>query len=384
MSLTYSAVNNDNARYPLGSKRFFTIRDIVGDTSNPSGGYSITPQAVGLQSRIDGARMIGLNAALPAGVGDVQWDQANQKLLILAGQIPPFIPKEVMSVTSHAGRLAYVPGYIIAAAAIAGGTTGPLRIIPVGETPATGQVAINLVTGACVFAAADAVTSAVFTYIPLGVGPFIEANRVVDESNTGTNDTTRDLANRAALIQYVWNDTAGTLPTLIPVGEAPASGEAAIDINNAGATTITVNAAQDDATYKITYWKFSALGVDDFAWADQADITIASTSLFAFADDLAVPPNGIWIPGFGNVLVGEATATNKQAVLVPPGVAGGANIAVYYPTAGKITLTAGDGYTTIEVPSILLNPGVVQPNGGEAPAGTRLTGLSVRMMFIGQ
>lgn len=384
MSLTFSVVNNDYAKHPFGNKRFYTIRDVVGDTAHPSGGYAISPQSVGLNSRIDGARLIGLNAALPAGVNDVVWDQANQKFQAISGQIPPLVPKEVVTVGSHAGRLAYVPGYIIAAAAVAGGTTGPLRIIPVGETPATGQVAVNLVTGACVFATADAVTSAVFTYIPLGVGPFIEANRVVDESNAGTNDTTRDLANRAALIQYVWNDTAGSLPTLVPVGEAPGSGEAAIDINNSGTTTITVNAGQDDATYKITYWKFSALGVDDFAWTDQADITITSTSLFAFADDLAVPPNGIWIPGFGNVIVGEATATNKQAILVPPGVTGGANIGVYFPTLGKITLTAGDGYTTIELPYVLLNPGVVQPNDGQVPAGFNLSSLNVRMMFIGQ
>jgi hypothetical protein len=383
MSLSFSVVNNDYAKHPLGNKRFFTIRDVAGDSAHPNGGYAISPQSVGLNSRIDGARLIGLNAALPAGVGDVVWDQANQKFQAVAGQIPPLVPKEVVTVTSHAGRLAYVPGYIIAAAAIAGGTTGPLRIIPVGETPATGQVAVNLVTGAMVFATADAVTSAVFTYIPLGIGPFIEANRVVDEARTAAANTF-NFANRAALIQYVWNDTGNNLPAIQPVGEAPGSTQIAIDIQNSGNTTVTTNASQGTDNFKVTYWKFSALGLDDFAWTDQADITITSTSLFAFADDLAVPPNGIWIPGFGNVIVGEATTTNKQAVLVPAGVTGGANIAVYFPTLGKITLTAGDGYTTIELPYIFLNPGVVRPIDGQVPAGFNLSSLNVRMMFIGQ
>lgn len=384
MSLTFSFPLDVPSPHNLGDV-FFQIAKLTGDSSAPSGGYSITPGKLGFPREIIGAHLLGFEGTQLPTVSGLTWDADNSKLTIQAsGNIPVMIPKELVTVTTHTGRLAYVPGYIIAAAATAGGTTGSLRIIPVGETPATKQVAVNLVTGALTFATADAVTAAAFTYIPLGVGPFIEANRVVDESNTGTDDTTRDTANRAALIQYFWNDTAGTLPTMIPVGESPASGEVACDINNSGATTFTVNAAQDDATYKITYWKFSAIGIDDYVWTDQADITITSTSLYAFADDLAVPPNGVWVGGFGNVLVGEATATNHQAIMVPPGISGGANIGVYYPTQGKITLTGSDGYTTLEMPYILINPGVVKANAGQVPAGTNLSTMKARVLFIGR
>jgi hypothetical protein len=363
---------------------FAAIVDVTFDSAYPSGGYSITPGKFKFPSRIFGAQQLGWGASSPlSGVGRIGWDSVNNKLQVFASGADEFMKIETVTITSNAGRLSRVPGYIVAARAI-GTTSGSLRIIPVGETPATKQVAVNLATGAVATFATDAVTSIVFVYIPLGVGPFIEANRVVDESNTGTNDTTRDLANRAALIQYVWNDTAGTLPTLIPVGESPGSGEAAIDINNSAVTTITVNAAQDDATYKITYWKFSALGLDKFGWTDQADITITSTSLFAFADDLAVPPNGIWVPGFGNVMVGEATATNHQAILVDPSGTPATDVATYHPFTGKIVPTSGDGYTTFEMPYVLLNAANCPPLGGEIPAGFNLTSMVARMLFFGR
>lgn len=378
--------------FPFGRQRinygnkFGTIVDVTGDSSFVSGGYSITKDKVGLLHHIEGAMNLGFVGAAPSVVSGLAWDNTNKKLQFLAGQIPSIVPSETMTVTSSAGRLAYAPGYIIAARASVGGTTGSLRIIPAGQAPATKQVAVNLVTGTCTFFATDAVTAAVFTYIPLGVGAFIEANRVVDEAivfGSGAGDTF-NLANRAALIQYIWNTTSSThLPPIQPVGESPATNQIAIDINNSGATTITNNNAQDTNAGLATYWKFSALGTAPYAWTDQADITITSTTLFAFADDLAVPPNGIWVPGFGNVIVGEATATNHQAVLVDAAGTAATDVAVYDPILGKIVPVVGDGYTTIEVPYVIFNPGAFQPNGGELPAGTNLSAVTARLLFIG-
>lgn len=377
MSLTYTTPDNIR-RHNLGD-RFYSFRDILFDSAYPSGGYSVTPAKAGFDQEILGAVCLGFNAAQPAGIALPQWDVANSKVLVPSTAPPELFKIETVTVASHVGRLARVPGYIVTARASAGGTTGALRIIPVGETPATGQVAVNFATGALTFATADAVTAAIFTYIPLGVGPFIEANRVVDESNAGANDTTRDLANRAGLIQYIWNDTAGTLPTLIPVGESPGSGEAAVDFDNSGATTITVNAAQDDATYKITYWKHSALTA--YGWTDQADIAVTS-NVAAFGE--IFDTGAILIPSYGNVIVAEATATNKQAIAVDRGGSAAANVAVYDPILNKLTFDNGDSITTAELAYILLSAAQMGANGETVPVGANLSSLNCRFMFIGR
>lgn len=370
MALTYSNIGKPDS---IGRRKVQPTL-ITFDSSYARGGESVGASGSGLNissSRIIGVEILGKNAF---GRGfNVEYDYANTKLLVTQ-PTPSLVVEESVTISSHTGTMNRVPGYILSIHASAGGTTGACDVIPVGETPATTQCAVNFLTGGLTFATADAVTTALVTYIPLGVGPFIEANRVIDESNAGTNDTTRDLANRAALIQYVWNDTAGTLPTLIPVGESPASGEAAIDINNSGATTITVNAAQDDATYKITYWKHSAIGAA-YGWTDQADISITSDAIVV---PEALDLSGTLIPGFGVRLVSEATATNKQERMLGPSGAAAADVAVWNPAKNTFTFANADSLTTCEIPYIVLNPAQFGNQFTEVPAATDLSGLVVR------
>lgn len=346
------------------------------DSSYPAGGYTIDPLKFG-QRDLQEVRIIGSNTG--GQRYKAFFDTTTEKLRIYHTAGPSLIVEESVTVASDAGTLDRVPGYILAVHATAGGTTGICRVIPVGETPATKQVAVNLLTGALVFATADAVTAAKVTYIPLGVGPFVEANRVVDESNAGTNDTTRDLAIRAGLIQYVWNDTAGTLPTIVPVGEAPGSGECAIDINNSAVTTITVNAAQDDATFKVTYWKHAPLV--QYGWTDQADIAVTSDAiLFGEVLDLS----SIFIPAFGQVIVGETGgAGNLQSVMLGPSGAVAANVAVWDPAKNKLSFLNGDSYGTIEMPYIVLDAAMFGAGGlVEADTGRDLSALTFKALVV--
>lgn len=363
------------------------------DSSYPSGGYGasqgLSKQRFGMKD-ILGARVIGWNGSASM-LGDFRWDYANNKLVALqTAPVPPLVVEEVVTVASNAGRLARVPGYILSCEGVAGSVTGAFRVIPTGKTPTTKMVAVNFVTGALATLSTDAVTSMRITYIPLGVGQFTEANRVVDEAVTfgsGAGDTF-NLANRAACIQYVWNDTvaAGSrLPMIQPVGEAPATNEIAIDINNSGATTVTLNTAQDTNTGLVTYFKYSASWIADHNWTDQADITVTSTTVFSVADDLAIPPQGIWIPGFGNVIVGEATATNKQAVLEGAQGTAGADIILYNPIRGSAAMTGADGYTTFEVPYLFLNSIINSYTGiTQVPTGANLAASTVRMILFGR
>ena len=348
--------------YPVGGPTRHNPCTLTPDTSYPAGGYSLTAANFG-ERKLEYVDIVAANAA--GTRYKAVWDTDNLKLRIYQAAGPALLTEEAVTVATHAGTLARVPGYILSVNVTAGGTTGSCRVIPVGETPATGQVAVNLVTGALVFATADAVTAAKVIYIPLGVGPFVEANRVIDESNAGTNDTTRDLAIRAGLIQYVWNDTSGNLPTIVPVGEAPGSGACAIDINNTAVTTITLNAAQDDATFKITYWKHAPLV--QYGWTDQADITVTSdVVLFTEVLDIA----GVFIPAFGQVIVGETgAAANLQSTMLGPSGAAAANVAVYDPAKNSLTFLNGDAYATNEVTYIVLDAGMLGA-GGDVEVGT--------------
>lgn len=387
MSLSFA--NPRGSTYPIQHYPYAGVYqttgpvDVTFDSSYP--GYTVTPGSLGFGQEIVGARHLGWKGGPPAGVGRTEWDGTNGKLLVMSDTSRQIMRIETVTMTSNAGRMARPPAYIVAARAI-GTTSGSLRIIPNGKTPATKQVTVNFVTGAVTTFATDAVTSIIFVYIPLGVGPFIEANRVVDEAHTFTTGGA-NLANQAALIQYVWNDTDTThLPAIQPVGEAPATHQIAIDIQNAGATTITPNSAQNTNTGLVTYWKFSALGLAQYGWTDQADITLTSTTLFNFSKDLvlATAPVGIWVPGFGNVMVGEATATNHQVILVDPSGTPATDVATYDPFVGKIVPVVGDGYTTFEMPYVIIGSENVPAGGGQLPVGFNLTGVTARIEFIGR
>lgn len=378
MSLTFGLLAQGIQRvgnctkYPCS----ITFDSSYADDGETVGGLQSNGTALFTPARVFGVEIFGRNAA--AMNYDWAYNYSTNKLQAFK-PAPGLIVEEVLAVSSNAATLQRVPAYILGIEVTAGSVTGAFRSIPTGETPVTKQVAVTLTTGAMAFLSSDAVTAARVTYIPLGVGPFIEANRVVDEAVTfgsGTGDTF-DLANRAALIQYVWNDTASgasRLPAIQPVGEAPGANQIAIDINNSGATTITHHSGQDTNAGKVTYWKYSALS--KFGWTDQADITVTSDAvLFSEVLDLG----GIFIPAFGEVIVGETGASaNKQAVMIGPSGSAAADVAVFNPSKNSLTLANADGYGTIEMPYIVLDANTLGNVRAEVPASEDLSGCVLR------
>lgn len=373
MSLTFSLLKTGPSFVP---PHRITPVDITFDSSYLRGGEVLTGGGIRAND-VTGVQVFGHPSGIPTQY-DVRFDRTNKTLKAYKPTAPLRV-EEAVTVTSNAGQLACVPGYILSVHVTAGSVTGAFDILPTGLTPTTTQVAVNFTTGAMTFLSGDAVTACKVTYIPLGVGPFIEANRVVDEAvvfGSGAGDTF-NLANRAALIQYVCNTTAtgaNRLPAIQPVGESPSSNQIAIDINNSGATTITNNSGQDTNTGKVTYWKYSAFA-EAFGWTDQADISVSSNVItWAEALDLG----GILIPGFGTKLVGEATATNKQQRILGPSGAAATDVAVYDPAKGTITFAGGDSITTCEIPYIVMQGAQMTPTWVEVPNGEDLSTLSVR------
>ncbi len=348
------------------------------DTSYPSGGYSLSASSFGQRS-IQEVKIIGSNTK--GSRYKAFYDTQTSKLRIFQVAGPSLVVEEAVTVTSHAATLDRVPGYILAVHVTAGSVTGAFRVIPVGKTPTTGQVAVNLLTGAMAFLAADAVTACKVTYIPLGVGPFVEANRVVDESITLAS-AGGNLAVRAGLIQYVWNNTASAgnrLPAIQPVGEAPGSNQCAIDIENSTATTITVNAGQNGNAGLVTYWKHAPLV--QYGWTNQADIAVTSNAV-VFGEVLDL--SGIFIPGFGQVIVGETGASaNLQAVMIGPSGSTATNVAVYDPAKNTLSLASGDSYGTIEMPYIVLDAAMLGAGGiVEVDTGRDLSALTFKALVV--
>lgn len=341
------------------------------DNSYPKGGY-----AHGLPYTVIGATVIAKNAE--ARKYNLEFDPTTGKFIVTEPQAM-LIVEEALTVSGDTCTLGKLPAYVLAVEVTAGGTTGVFRIIPTGKTPVTTQVALNFTTGALSFLAADAVTAVRVTYIPMGVGPFIEANRVVDEAVTlataGVN-----LANRAALIQYVWNDTAtgaNRLPAIQPVGEAPSTNQIAIDIVNAGNTKITPNSAQNTNSALVTYWKYTNFA--KYGWTDQADIAVSSNAvLFGEVLDLS----GLFIPAFGQVIVGETGANaNLQAVLAGPSGTLAANVATLDPAKNALNLYSSDSYGTIEMPYFVLDAALHHNVLAEVGVGRDLSGVVVDVML---
>ena len=374
MAFTYTNVTDPTS---IGGRLRKTITDAVPDNSYAAAGEAFGGGNLNVAAaKIIGVEVIGQNAF--ARRFKWQYDSTNKKMVV-SEPCPSLVVEEVVTVASNVGTLSKIPAYILGIEVTAGSVTGAFDVLPTGLTPTTTQVAVTFTSGLLTFLSTDAVTSVRVTYIPLGVGPFIEANRVVDEAvvfGSGAGDTF-NLANRAALIQYVCNTTAtaaNRLPAMQPVGEAPGTNQIAVDFNNSGATTITLNAAQDTNTGKVTYWKYSAIGVA-FGWTDQADITATS-------DAIVLPEvldlGGLFIPGYGTKLVGEATATNKQQRIVGPSGTSAADVAVWNPAKGTITFAGADSITTCEVPYIVLQQSQFANEFAEVAPARDLSSASIR------
>jgi hypothetical protein len=280
-----------------------------------------------------------------------------------AAQKPAYVVEEPVTVTANVGTLAHIPLYITAVHVTAAtSVTGAFSVIPVGETPATKQVAVNFVTGAMTFLGTDGVTAAKVSYIPKRSAGYLSAvtvDEVVVASASKVN-----LAARAGLIQYVWDDTDGVLVDFEQPGAAPSATHfCTVDILDTADTSIDSHA--DDATnsLKVTYVPYTQIPTGCFI--DDADITLSSEN-YNFTETAHYAKT--LIPAFGVNAIGETGAAARAAAIWegPSGTAAN-GIAVLNPALNKILTKNTTAMTIITVPWMILDTEQLTPI---ASAGT--------------
>lgn len=340
---------------------------ITFDSSYPRGGYPISAASFKMARIPD-------NLFFPASSGLQSYmpflDYKNKAIRIMQSA-NSLIVEEAVTVTSNKGTLANIPGYILAVQTTAGTTLGAFTVIPKTATPVTTQVAVNFATGQLTFLSSDAITKALVTYIPMGVGPFVPSNQVVDEavtlSSSGVN-----LANQASLIQYVY-DTHSTGTLLVPCGGtvAAASGQVHTALRNSTNTTLTVNAAQNTDAGLVTYWKASAFGTaQGFTAEASIPATTGITTAFSFPS--------IVIPTYGTQMVGLATATIVPEVMEGPSGTSATGVVVWNPFKNTFSFNAGDSLDHVYLAYITLNASMVGESLQEVAPGTNLASVTMR------
>jgi len=306
-------------------------------------GFSFNPEINAARSQVNIFVRQG-SGSTPAGTNSVP-------AFTGTADVQPLIVEEVQAVASDTGTLTNVPGYIIAVEVTAGGTTGAFSVIPTGETPLTTQCAVTFPTGVMTFAAADAVTSVRVTYLPVRAGTMIVAANFAIDATVVAAAAGVNLAARAAMVQYVYDTTGGTVLTPIPVGEAPGAGEYALDIDNGGNTTITTNAGIDGNSLKVTSFAFTNLPSPDMHIGD-ADITLNSEAYGWNADGNF---DSLIIPAHGVHLVGEdGAAANKNTHWVGPSGTAAAGVARFRPSVNDVLTNETVAMVTMAIPFVIL------------------------------
>lgn len=273
----------------------------------------------------------------------------------------PLIVEEVVAVTDNAGALANTPLYIISVHVTAGDTTGAFNVIPVGKTPLTKQVAVNFSTKALTFLGTDAVTSAKITYLPKRQAGYL-SQVIVDETRIAAAAKV-NLAQRAGLVQYVWDDTDGVLCGLEPPGEAPsATHKAVIDINDSGNTSIDSHADDEGNTLLVCYVRYEQIPPGCFI--DDADVTLSSEGYnFTSAGHYG---NTI-VPGMGTQVVGEVSGgANSQAAWEGPSGSAAEGVATWNPATNAILTNQDTAMVTTAIPWLILNLDQLTPYGTNA------------------
>lgn len=350
---------------PDGGKGREAKFNLAFDNSYPTGGEPLTPADVGL-SNITGFDVLGNE-----GGYSFNYDYSNQKLVVSSGGVSSFTPagtvsqptftgnagvqplivEEIVAVSSNTGTLGSVPAYIMAIDVTAGSTTGSFNVVPTGETPATTECAVTFTNGTLTFAAGDAVTSCRVTYLASREGTFIDnSNFTYDEAITASDSGT-NLAVAAAVIQYVYDDTAGALMTPVPVGETPSSGEFALDIDNSGDTTITTNSADNGNSLKVSYLPLSVLPSADMSIGD-ADLSLTSEA-YNWTGAGNIP--SLVVPGMGTQFVGEETgAGNENGSWAGPSGTAANGVGVLSPALNTVTTNNTNAIVTLAMPWLVL------------------------------
>ena len=347
---------------------FMTMVDVAFDDSYPAGGESVllplrNIMAVFAESDDDRYRL--------------EYDRSAAKVRVFNNdKLPLLVVEEDVAVASNAGTLKHRPLYIVAVQATAGTTTGAFKVIPKGETTATKQVAVDFTTGGLTFKTTDAVTAAKITYIPLRGGGYL-STVIVDETVKASASKV-NLASRACLVQYVWDDTDGVLCDLEPSGEAPsATHKAVVDINDSGKTSIDSHADDAANVLKVTYVPFDQIPADCFI--DDTDVALSSGAYSFIADGKYRP---LIVPGLGCVLTGEVDGGgNAEMVWEGPGGTAANGVATWNPIKNYILTNQDTAMATTAIPWIALDP--LRFAGQEVQAATDLSALTARLIAFG-
>jgi hypothetical protein len=313
-----------------------------------------------------------------------KYDRTNKKVKVYTPQSPFLACEEAVVVASNAGTLAHVPLYIVAVQVTAGTTTGAFSVIPNGETPLTKQVAVNFTTGALTFLASDEVTAVKVTYIPKHGSGYLNSV-TVDETVTASASKV-NLAARAGLIQYVWDDIDGILCSFEQPGAVPSATHfCTVDINDSGNTSIDSHADDAGNTLKVTYVPYSALPPGCFI--DDTDITLSSEAWNFTGDPGVVGYNNLIVPGFGVNLIGETAATARSAAVWegPSGTAAN-GVATWNPAKNSILTDQTTAMTIASIPWMILSPLLLTPPSipEEVANGVDLSALTaVRIIAFG-
>jgi hypothetical protein len=365
------------------------ICDMVFDSSYPLNGYlnNLSPGQFNMLSVVD-MSFDSVNGPTSSGLA-VQYDRTNKAVLVTFEEPSnPLVIEEAVTIpASGIGRLANVPAYIMAAESRTGSVTGGFTIVPVGSTVSTTQVAVDFTTGIVTTFTTDAVTKLLVTYIPMGSGPFVPANQVIDELVTLPNGSTVNLANQANLVQYVYEST--TLKIALPIigsTNSPAAGQIQIQLANSTNTTITDNSAQNNKVAKVTYWKASAFGAA-FGFVDRTS-TNTSTNVINYSSAMAAGTlNGTLLNAYGVHHAAYATNTDVPSVAIGPTGTAATATPVLNPITNRITFVGSDSITRESIAYILLNAMNLGTNNGgtrpQVPTGTNLSSYTVRARIVG-
>ncbi len=274
---------------------------------------------------------------------------------------PPLAVEETKAVTGNACTLSHLPLYIVAVHVTGGDVSGAFSIIPAGETPLTKQVAVNFTTGAMTFRASDNVSAAKVTYVPKRGSGHLSAVTVDEEIVASASKT--NLAARAGLIQYVWDDTDGVLVNFEQPGAAPSATHfCAIAMNDGGATSVDSHGDDAGNTLKVTYVPYSQLPPG--CYVTDADLTLANEA-YSFTENHYAH---VVVPGYGVNAIGE-TAGAARAAAIWEGPSGSAadGIACWNPAMNGFSTNQDTAMTIMTIPFLVLDTNQLTP---PTPAGT--------------
>jgi hypothetical protein len=279
-----------------------------------------------------------------------------------ASEPPPIVVEESQAVTDNVCTLDHIPLYIVAIHVTAGDVTGAFRPIPTGKTPLTKQAAVTFATGVLTFLESDGVTAVKVTYIPKRSNGYL-SEVTVDESITA-NEAKVNLAARAGLIQYTWDDTDGVIIDYEQPGTAPhATHYCTIDINDSGNTSFDCHADDATNTWLVTYVPFSQLPPGCFI--DDTDITLSSEG-YNFTGDGHF--HHLIVPGYGCQVIGEtAEAALTAAIWEGPSGSAANGIATWNPATNAILTDQNTAMSIISMPWMIFDVNQLQPN---TPVGT--------------